>query len=89
MLERPETYGKRMIVAADALLIVSQYGLQKGCEGVAERLKLRLRGTYIAERAKIKHTEIFVLGFIWRCQTMNPGRMQQVQSDQHVTAEYT
>jgi hypothetical protein len=74
-----------MIVAVDALLVANQHGCQK--TGFAIRSKLPLSSTYIADRARIMHTEIFVLGFIWRCQTMNPGRMQQVQSDQHVTAE--
>jgi hypothetical protein len=54
-----------------------------------EECRVKVKCTNIAERARIKDTEILVLGFICRFQTIKPGRMQQVQSVRQVTPEYT
>jgi hypothetical protein len=64
VFERPVMYGKRIIVAADALLVFSQYILKKNDGAGVERQRLRSRDAHIAERARMKHTEILVLGFI-------------------------
>jgi hypothetical protein len=44
--------------------------------------------TYAAPRENKISTDAFVLGFIWTFQTINPGKMQKVQSDQQLNAEY-
>jgi hypothetical protein len=46
-----------------------------------------LEFTYTAPKANRISTEAFVLGFIWRFQTINPGKIQKVQSDQQLIAE--
>jgi hypothetical protein len=43
--------------------------------------------THTAPRANRRSTDALVLGFIWMFQTMNPGKMQKVQSDQQLIAE--
>jgi hypothetical protein len=43
--------------------------------------------THTAPRANSRSTDALVLGFIWMFQTMNPGKMQKVQSDQQLIAE--